>query len=371
MLYHLLYPLVDSYEFLSFFNVFRYITFRAIVAAIIALVSTVVFGHYFIHLMKDKRNVLRKMTPETHKKKQGTPSMGGVVILFSMTFAILISGNLNNDFIRLSLVGFWAFALIGFLDDYLKIKSQDGRGLSSTFKFFLIVVTSFVICWWYLSLGGTFLFYASGSKELEFHNVVIPFFKELFIDFGLFYYFFAAFILVGTSNAVNLTDGLDGLAVGTSLLVFVTFGIFAYASGHTIISEYLKIPYVSNIGELTVFISALVGSCLGFLWYNAPPAQIFMGDTGSLSLGGSMGLLAIFLKAELLLPIVGGIFVIEAISVMVQVFSYKVFGTRVFKMAPLHHHFELSGVKESKIIVRFWIMGIFFILIALASLKIR
>ena len=206
---------------------------------------------------------------------------------------------------------------------------------------------------------------------MNLQHVIIPFFKELFIDFGIFYYVFAIIILVGTSNAVNLTDGLDGLATGLSLQVLATFGVFSYASGHALISEYLKIPYMHGVGELTVFIGALVGSCLGFLWYNSHPAQVFMGDTGSLALGSSIGLLAIFLKVELLLPIIGGVFLLETLSVILQIGSYKIWGRRIFRMAPIHHHFELMGMKESKIIIRFWILGIAFILIALTSLKIR
>ena len=371
MLYHFLYPLADMNDLVGFFNLFRYITFRAILAAMLGMVSTVVIGHFFIKFMRNKKNVLRRLTPDAHKKKEGTPGMGGVVILISVAFTILLTGNFQNNYLLICIASFILFACIGFYDDFKKMVSSDGRGISFKTKIFFQLFVAVSICWMYIKINEPIVFYSPGAINISNTDIVIPFFKELFVRMGVFYYFFFAFILVASSNAVNLTDGLDGLAVGLSLLVISSFGVFAYASGHFEISEYLKIVYLENVGEVTVFVSALAGSCLGFLWYNAHPAQMFMGDTGSLSLGGVMGMLAIVLKLELLLPIIAGVFVIETMSVILQVGSFKLFKKRIFKMAPIHHHFEMMGIKESKIIARFWIVGVLFLLLALSSLKVR
>ncbi len=370
MLYHIFSPLADQY---LIFNLFNYITFRSIVGALISLVLSIVLGKYFIKFMGQRNdNFVRQLTPDNHALKKGTPSMGGVIILFSLSVSVLLMANLSNAIIWLGLIAFWGFAIIGFTDDYIKLKKNSGRGISAKLKISLQVGFSLVLAL-ILFVGNDQLELVALEEKVKisYSYLTLPFFKEFFFDLSYFYIFFAVFILVASSNSVNLTDGLDGLAIGLSLLVIMTFIVFSYISGNYIASEYLQIPFIAKSSEYTVFLAALFGGGLGFLWYNAHPAQMFMGDTGSLALGGIIGFSALVLKQELLLPIIGGIFVIEALSVILQVGSYKLRKKRIFRMAPLHHHFELIGIKESKIITRFWIVGIILVLVSLATLKIR
>ncbi len=369
MLHHFLAPLAQDY---LFFNLFTYITFRSILAALFSLIISVVLGRYFINYMSNKINEVRKLTPESHLKKAGTPSMGGIVILVSLTFSVLLTANFDNYLIIFGLLAFWGFGLIGLVDDLVKIKKNGGKGLSVKVKLGMQVAFSMVIVIALLTIGDEIELVALAERvSITYSYFTLPFLKEVFFDLSYYYVFFGVFVLVASSNAVNLTDGLDGLAIGLSLLVVITFVIFSYVSGNFITAEYLQIPYIKSTAEYTVFLAALIGAGLGFLWYNAHPAQMFMGDTGSLALGGIIGFTALVLKQELLLPIVGGIFVVEALSVIVQVSSYKATKKRVFLMAPIHHHFELLGIKESKIIARFWIVGIILVLASLATLKIR
>ncbi len=370
MLYHLLYPLST---FVSSFNIFRYITFRSITAALIAMLVVIVFGKYFIQYVGAQNGVIRKFLPENHRQKAQTTSMGGIVIFFGLFIALAFSGNWLNHYLLLGLFTFFSFSLLGLFDDLAKLRGEKkSRGLPLKLKLGLQITLSALICFLLLNIRDTFLLFQDGGEILLSHTqVMIPFSKDLFVDFGWLYWFFAVFVMVASTNAVNLSDGLDGLAVGLSFFVIITFVIFSYLSGHKIIADYLRIPFIQDLGELTVFLSALAGACLGFLWYNAHPAQIFMGDTGSLALGAVIGFAALSLKAELILLIAGGIFVAEAGSVILQVSWYKLKKKRIFKMAPVHHHFEILGMSESKIIARFWIVGIILALLAIASLKIR
>ncbi len=369
MLHYFLTPLAESY---SIFNLFSYITFRAILAILISLGLSIVIGKYFIRYMSNQQNTIRKLTPNSHIKKQGTPSMGGIIILVSITISLFLTGNFSNYLIILGLAVFWGFALIGFFDDFIKIKKNNGRGISAKLKLNLQIGLGGVVSLALFFVNDDISLVALKEKvEIGYSYLTFPFLKEVFFDLGYFYIAFAIFILTASSNAVNLTDGLDGLAIGLFLLVVTTFTIFSYVSGNIVAAEYLQIPYIKNSAEYTVFLAALMGGAIGFLWYNAYPAQIFMGDTGSLALGGIMGFSALVLKQELLLPIIGGVFVMEALSVIIQVTSYKLRGKRIFKMAPVHHHFELLGLKENKIIIRFWVIGIILMLISLATLKIR
>jgi phospho-N-acetylmuramoyl-pentapeptide-transferase len=358
MLYNLLYPL---HEYFTIFNVFKYITFRAIYATVTALLMTLLLGPLFIAKLKKigySQNV-RDDGPSTHLIKEGTPTSGGLLILFSIIVSSLLWADITNHYIWIMLFSLTGMGIIGFIDDYKKIKFGNSKGLKAREKlFFQTIVASIIAVLLYM--------------EPNFNtHLTIPFFKNILPDLGPFYPVFVVFVIVGASNAVNLTDGLDGLAIGLVLIVSATYLLFSYITGHFGLAEYLKITFIPGTGELTVVCGAMVGACMGFLWYNSHPAQVFMGDVGSLALGGSLGTIAIITKHEILLAVVGGVFVIEALSVIFQVGSFKLRKKRIFQMAPIHHHFELSGWAESKIIVRFWIVGIVLALLAISTLKLR
>jgi len=358
MLYHILYPLSQSY---SAFNLFKYITFRSVIAFLLAAFVSIVWGKYFIDYMRKKQfgQVVRDDGPQSHLKKAGTPTMGGVVIIGSILFAIAICGNFFSAPLLITLAVMMSFFGLGLLDDYLKVLKKNSDGVSAKGK----------LLWQF----GTAVLATYAMLQFDVINtkVYLPFFKEAVIDIGWGYLIFAPFVIVGSSNAVNLTDGLDGLAIGPIVTSAASLGILTYVAGHVEIANYLFIPYAEGSGELTVLALAVIGAGVGFLWYNSYPAQIFMGDVGSLSLGGLLGTIAVISKNEFLFVLIGGIFVIEALSVILQVGSFKLRGKRIFKMAPIHHHFELKGWKEPKVIVRFWIISIFLALLSVASLKMR
>lgn len=359
MLYHLLYPLHDQ---ISFLNVFRYITFRTIYASLTAFLICFLLGPWVIRKLRTLQigQYIRKDGPETHYDKAGTPTMGGILIIFSITVSTLLWNDLANHYIWIVLLVAVGNGAIGFIDDYLMQVKKRSKGLGVRMKFALQIT---------LALLTGYLVYMTPDFSTQ---VTIPFFKNLAPDLGVGYILFAALVIVGTSNAVNLTDGLDGLAAGPVLIAAVTYIVFAYVAGHARIAEYLQINHVPGSGELAIFCGSLAGATLGFLWFNTYPAQIFMGDVGSLSLGGMLGVVAVITKQEILLVIVGGLFVIEALSVIFQVSFFKVTnGRRIFKMAPLHHHFELKGWPEPKVIVRFWIISIALALLSMSTLKMR
>ncbi len=359
MLYHILYPLHTSF---IGFNVFRYITFRCIGGAVTALIIMLVFGPMFIRAMQRFQigQVVRDDGPATHHVKKGVPTMGGLLIIFSITVSTLLWARLDNLLVWLSLFAVLFFGMVGAYDDYRKIRKQNSKGLSARGKLYLQVAGALVV--------GCFIFFYPGFDG----RLTVPFFKNLNPDLGWLYIIFAVIVIVGASNAVNLTDGLDGLAVGPTMICAAVYLLFSYLAGHIILADYLQIPYVKGSGEVAVFCGSIVGGCLGFLWFNAYPAQIFMGDVGSLSLGGSLGAVAVIIKQEMLLAIVGGIFVMEALSVIMQVGYFKLTkGKRIFLMAPFHHHFEKKGWHETKVVIRFWIVSIVLGLFALATLKLR
>lgn len=358
MLYALLYPLHTTY---SAFNVFRYITFRTLLAGIMALTVSLVLGPWLISRLTALQvgQQIRPDGPASHLSKAGTPTMGGALILFSLTLATLLLVDLTNVYVWLALGVTISFGLIGFVDDYRKLRRRDSAGLTGRQK----LVAQFAVA----LLAAVLLSSLPGFDS----TVTMPFFKDVRPDLGWFYIPFAALIVVGASNAVNLTDGLDGLAIGPVMITGATYAIFAYVSGHARIAEYLQVTYVSGAGEVTIFCGALVAAGLGFLWFNAYPAQMFMGDMGSLSLGAALGMVALISKQEIVLMVAGGVFVAEAVSVIFQVGSYKLRRKRIFRMAPLHHHFELLGWPEPLIIVRFWIVSIICALGALSTLKLR
>ncbi|MBI5586916.1 MAG: phospho-N-acetylmuramoyl-pentapeptide-transferase [Deltaproteobacteria bacterium] len=357
MLYYFLYPLAKYH---TIFNVFQYISFRTIYAAITALVLSFVMGPYLIEKLKVLKfgEVVRTDGPQSHMSKAGTPTMGGAIILLVVVISVLLWGNLSNMYVWLLTFVTVGMGAIGFIDDYSKVVRKKKGGMRPRTKFLAQVA---------VALAVVLVLYYS-----KFNTVVtIPFFKDAKFDLYWFYIPFAVLVIVGASNAVNLTDGLDGLAIGPMTIAAATYMLFAYLVGHAKIASYLHVMYVPKAGELTVFAGAMVGASLGFLWFNTYPAQVFMGDVGSLSLGGALGTLAIITKNEALLLIVGGIFVVEALSVIFQVGSFKLTGKRVFAMAPIHHHYELKGWPEPKIIVRFWIIAIILALLAISTLKIR
>ena len=358
MLYHLLYPLHASY---SVFNVFRYITFRTLVAALTALVVSFLLGPWFIRRLIARQigQTIRPDGPQSHLSKAGTPTMGGTLILFSLILATLLLADLTNFYVWLVIGVTVAFAAIGFIDDYGKLRRGNAKGLSGRAKLLWQCAVA-------VGAAGVLYLKPDFSKEL-----VFPFFKELHPNLGLWYVPFAAFVLVSTSNAVNLTDGLDGLAIGPVMTTAFTYGVFAYVTGNVKLAQYLQIEYVPGVGELCIFCGALVCAGLGFLWFNAYPAEMFMGDVGSLPLGAALALVALVTKQEIMLAVVGGVFVVEALSVIFQVTSYKLRRKRVFRMAPIHHHFELQGWPEPQIIVRFWIVSIICAVLALSTLKLR
>ena len=361
MLYHLLYPLRDLYPVL---NVFRYITFRAAAAIVTALLLSLLLGPRFIRTLRrlSVGQNIREVGPEAHQVKAGTPTMGGLLILFAVLVATLLWANLTNVYVWLVVLVTTAFGAIGFADDLLKVRRHRNLGLTAAAKFWLQVAAAG-------AMGMALLFL---PPDYGFNTTLsFPFFKQLRPDLGYVYIPFVVLVLVGSSNAVNLTDGLDGLAIGATTVAAGTYALFTYVAGNRVIANYLQISYVPGVGEVAVFCGALVGAGLGFLWFNSHPAEVFMGDVGSLSLGGAIGSVAVIAKQELLLVLVGGLFVLEALSVIVQVGSFKLRGRRVLRMAPLHHHFELSGWAEPKVIVRFWILSILFALLSLSTLKLR
>ena len=362
MLFHLLVPMADQFPAL---NVFRYLTFRTGGAVITALIVGFMFGPVLINMLKSRQSngqPIRTDGPEGHLlTKKGTPTMGGFLILLALTLATLLWADLTNRYIWVALGVTIGYGLIGFLDDYLKVTRQDSSGLPGKLKLFMQVA---------IALVAAFAIADQLPPALT-TALAVPFLKNVLLNLGWLFFVFAVLVIVGASNAVNLTDGLDGLAIVPVMIAAGVFALIAYLSGNAVFSSYLQIHYVPGAGELAVFLGALVGGGLGFLWFNAPPAKIFMGDTGSLSLGAALGATSIITKHELVLAIVGGLFVLETVSVIVQVVSFKLTGKRVFAMAPLHHHFEKKGWAESTIVIRFWIIASILALIGLSTLKLR
>jgi len=359
LIYHLLYPLHTT---VSFFNVFRYITFRTIFASITALLICLVVGPWLIRKLQSLQidQQIREDGPQSHLVKKGTPTMGGVLIIFAVMISTMLWANLAIDYVWLILMVTVGYGLIGFFDDYRKFAVKNPRGISGKTRLAgEIIIALFV---------SIILYWKPGFNS----QVTMPFFKTVLPNLGWGYVLLSTFIIVGAANAVNLTDGLDGLAIGPAIICFATYVLFAYFAGNVKVSSYLQITYVSGAGELAVFCGALVGAGLGFLWFNAYPAEVFMGDVGSLSLGGALGTMAVITKQEILLAIVGGIFAVETFSVIFQVGYFKLTGgKRIFRMAPLHHHFELKGWAEPKVIVRFWVISILLALLAISTLKLR
>ena len=354
---HLLQP------YLHGFRVFQYLSFRSIVSALTALSIVLFVSPPFIRRLTFHQvgQLVRDDGPESHLQKSGTPTMGGVLIIVAITISVLLWGDLTNRYLWVVLLATLGFGVVGWVDDYLKVVKKNSKGLSARSKFF-----------WQSVIGMTiacFLFFTAATPNAT--ELVIPFVKDVAPKLGVFYIFLVYFVIVGSSNAVNLTDGLDGLALMPTVLVTVALGVFAYLSGHHFFSEYLAIPYIPGVGEVTVFCSALVGAGLGFLWYNTYPAQVFMGDVGSLSLGAALGVIAVVVRQELVFFLMGGVFVAETVSVILQVGYYKLTKRRIFLMAPLHHHFELKGWPEPKVIVRFWIVTVILVLLGLATIKLR
>jgi len=358
MLYQWLYSLSAEYSVL---NVFRYITVRTFISFFTAFFLCLIWGPIFIRRLREKHygQAIREDGPKDHKKKEGTPTMGGGLILLSTLVPCLLWMEISNPLVWAALFVTWAFGLIGYIDDYLKVSKKNSKGLSGKIRlvgeFAASMATVFVLIHWF-NLSTV---------------VTSPFFKTLSFDLGYAYVFFAGIVVVGTANAVNFTDGLDGLAIVPVIICAGTLGLFAYFSGHYNIASYLQIPHVVGAGELTPLAATIVAAGLGFLWFNSYPASVFMGDVGSLSLGGFLGMMAVLTHNELLMILLGGVFVTEILSVIAQVISFKLTGKRVFKMAPIHHHFELKGLTENKIIIRFWIISILLAVLSLATLKLR
>lgn len=349
----------------SFLNLFNFITFRVGAAILTSLFFSLIFGQLIINkltLVQPEGQPIRKDGPETHIiQKAGTPTMGGVLIILSVFISSILWADLQNNFLWIGLISLLIFGFIGFIDDYKKIISNSSSGLKATTRIILQLFFALIISLMILSII---------DNQIN-TSISFPFFKNLVINFGYFYLIISLFIIVGSANAVNLTDGLDGLAIVPVMIVAMTFAFIAYVSGNIVFSDYLLINYIPGTGELSILCGALIGSALGFLWFNAPPAKVFMGDTGSLALGATIGSIAIMVKHEIVLAIAGGLFVLETLSVVIQVISFKLTGKRVFMMAPLHHHFEKKGWAESTIVIRFWIITIVLALISLATLKIR
>jgi phospho-N-acetylmuramoyl-pentapeptide-transferase len=362
VLYHLLYPLRDV---ISGFNVFRYITFRTAFAALTALMISFILGPWLIERMRRIKlgQYIREEGPKSHQLKAGTPTMGGILINVAIVIPTVLWADILNPYIWIVLFVTVAYGAIGFIDDYRKLAKKRNLGLGAREKFSMQFGVAL--------LAGLAIAYLPSIHNNYSTALTFPFIKDFALDLGFLYIPFIMIIMVGASNAVNLTDGLDGLAIGSTLIAGVTYTILTYATGHFRIADYLRIAWVPQTSELAVFCGAMVGASLGFLWFNAHPAEIFMGDVGSLALGGAIGCLAVIIKQELLLVLVGGLFVLEALSVILQVASFKLTGRRIFKMSPLHHHFELSGWRETKVVVRFWIIAIIFAMISLATLKLR
>ncbi|MFC5740041.1 phospho-N-acetylmuramoyl-pentapeptide-transferase [Dyella tabacisoli] len=350
-------------------HLFQYITFRTIMAALTALSMSLLFGPWLIRKLADLKagQVVRKDGPQTHLAKAGTPTMGGVMILLSVTISTLLWTDLHNRYVWVVLAVLLSFGAVGFYDDYKKLVLKDSRGLASRWKYFWQSV---------FGLGAALFLYYTAPQAVNLQPVVetalyVPLFKQVALPMGVFFVVLAYFIVVGFSNAVNLTDGLDGLAIMPSILVAGALGVFAYLAGHAEFSKHLLIPAIPGAGEMAVFCAALSGAGLGFLWFNTYPAQVFMGDVGALAIGAALGCVAVIVRQEIVLLIMGGVFVMETASVMLQVASFKLTGKRIFRMAPIHHHFELKGWPEPRVIVRFWIISVVLVLVGLATLKVR
>ena len=358
MLFEFLYPLKDEF---IFFNLFRYITFRTFMALLTSLLIYMMFGSKWIQFLKAKQfgQVIRNEGPESHLKKQNTPTMGGVLIGFCFLLSSILWTRIDNAFVWVSLFVFIGFSTIGFIDDYKKVIQKSTLGFRGQYK----IVLEVMIC----LAAGLYLF----GNDLISTELSIPFFKSFTPDLDFWYLYFAIFVIVGAANAVNLTDGLDGLVTVPSVASFLSYGVLAYAAGNVIIAQYLQVTYIQGVGELSVLCGSIIGALIGFLWFNTHPAEIFMGDVGSLGIGSLLGTIALITKNEILLILIGGIFVLETVSVIIQVISFKLTGKRIFRMAPLHHHYELKGWAESKVIVRFWIVSFVLALLALVTLKIR
>ncbi|RLA01335.1 MAG: phospho-N-acetylmuramoyl-pentapeptide-transferase [Gammaproteobacteria bacterium] len=350
-------------QFHSGFNVFQYLTLRAILGVVTALGIALIVGPTMIRHLSFKQigQVVRDDGPESHLSKSGTPTMGGALILVAIAVSTLLWADLSSRYVWVALLVTLLFGVIGFVDDYIKLVRQDPKGLLSRYKYFWQSV---------VGIGAAVFLYQTANVTAE-TQLIVPFFKDVIIPLGGWYMVLTYLVIVGSSNAVNLTDGLDGLAIMPTVMVAAALGLFSYVTGHFEFARYLSIPYIPGAGELTVFCAAMVGSGLGFLWFNTYPAQVFMGDIGALALGAALGTVAVLVRQELVLLIMGGVFVIETLSVVLQVGSYKLRGKRVFLMAPIHHHYELKGWPEPRIIVRFWIITVFLVLVGLASLKIR
>jgi phospho-N-acetylmuramoyl-pentapeptide-transferase len=359
MFLQFIYPLV---KYFTPFNVFMYLTFRGAYAALTTLVISFLLGPRIIMALERLKigQAIREDGPQSHLKKAGTPTMGGILIIFSVLIAMLLWGDLDNLMVWLPLAAFLAFGTVGFVDDYLKVTRHNSAGLPAWAK---------LACQFAIAITVVLIIYYSGEEGIT--VLYIPFFKNPVVDLGRLWIPFGVLLIVGESNAVNFSDGLDGLLAGLLILVFIALAILTYLTGRADYSAYLGIPYIPGAGELTVFCLAAVGACIGFLWFNAHPAEVFMGDVGSLSLGGVVAVISLIIKKEMLILIIGGVFVLEIASVIIQVISFKLRKKRVFKMAPLHHHFELSGWAETKVVIRFWILGGLFAIIALSTLKIQ
>ncbi|AAZ25617.1 phospho-N-acetylmuramoyl-pentapeptide-transferase [Colwellia psychrerythraea] len=350
-------------QFYSAFNVFSYLTFRAIISTLTALFISLYFGPKLIRYLQKMQigQTVRDDGPESHLSKSGTPTMGGLLILASIVISVLLWADLSNIYVWVVLFVIVSFGIVGFVDDYRKVIRKDANGLIARWKYFWQTVIG-------LSTALFLYFIAQGPNETA---LLVPFVKELLPQLGIFYVVMSYFVIVGTSNAVNLTDGLDGLAIVPTIMVAGAFALFAYVTGHVNFSAYLNIPHIALTSELVIVCTAIVGAGLGFLWFNTYPAQVFMGDVGSLALGAALGVIAILVRQELVLFIMGGVFVMETVSVILQVGSYKMRGQRIFRMAPIHHHYELKGWPEPRVIVRFWIISLILVLIGLATLKLR
>lgn len=362
MLYNLLFPYAEEYQVL---NLFRYLTFRSGGAVLTSLLISFIAGPKIIRWLKRRQTYgqpIREDGPEGHLiTKKGTPTMGGVMILLAVGVSTLLWADLTNPYVWVVLLVTLGYGLIGFMDDYLKVSKKNSKGLSGKLKLLGQFSIALVAGWWIIQTAPE----ASGT------HLSLPFFKNIFPDLGLLYLPFIMLVMIGSSNAVNLTDGLDGLAIVPIMIAGACYGLIAYLVGNAVFAEYLQIHFIPGTGELTVFCAALIGAGLGFLWYNAPPAMVFMGDTGSLAFGGAIGTIAVITKHEIVLAIIGGLFVLEAVSVIVQVASFKLTGKRVFKMAPIHHHFEKLGWPEPTIVIRFWIIAVILALVGLSTLKLR
>ncbi len=350
-------------QFYSGFNVFQYLTLRAILGVLTALIISFVVGPVMIRRLSHYQigQTVRDDGPESHLSKAGTPTMGGALILVAIGISTLLWSDLGNRYVWVALLVTFAFGIIGFVDDYKKLVKRDPRGLIARYKYFWQSVAG---------LAAALFLYYTAENPVE-TQLIIPFVKDVVIDLGFGYVLLTYFVIVGTSNSVNLTDGLDGLAILPAVMVAGGLGVFAYLAGNAVFAKYLGIPFVPGVGEMVVLCGSLMGAGLGFLWFNTYPAQVFMGDVGALALGAALGVIAVLVRQELALVIMGGVFVMETVSVILQVVSYKLTGRRIFRMAPLHHHFELKGWPEPRVIVRFWIVTIILVLVGLASLKIR